>query len=354
VTNDHANATRRTFLTVLGSIGVGGLAGCTGGGGGATDGPTGTSEGTMEGSMGTTEGSMSNGEDSMETTEGSMEGATPTDPAMAPRATVDRFSESAGTLMIRTGEAGLPGPDEPIDFDRAPFLTKGLGPDGDPVQYYNFDVQSTTPAPIYAFFREDGTPVTDQLNVVGTKPGDDGYNDFWQVNRVTVSDDYEANTVTDVATLVAGDYDIEATNVVKNCPIVPAGSTASKRYRDGDADLVEGWYDGKVVTYFLFEEAPLKLQNGQVPLSPIYVSFEVNPGEEGGGPASGFATEMDSDRTHNVLTSLPGEDGYSPLWLVNVYDNADFESVSDRASAVDATQLAAGTAMVNCPVVSVD
>jgi hypothetical protein len=39
---------------------------------------------------------------------------------------------------------------------------------------------------------------------------------------------------------------------------------------------------------------------------------------------------------------------------VNVYDNADFESVMDLASAKDANVLAQGAANVNCPLVAVD
>jgi hypothetical protein len=277
----------------------------------------------------------------------------PTDPADASRASIDRFSSDAGTLMVRDEMNELPGPDEPLDFDQGPFITQGLGPDGNVVQYYNFDVQPTEPAPIYALFYGNGDPVEDQLNIVDVIPGDDGYNDFWHVNTVTVPDDYEANTITSVAGLTEAGYDIEATRIIKNCPIVPDGSTASKRHGGGSAELVEGWYDGQVVSYFLFEEAPLETTgDGSVPLSPIYVSFNTNPGEDGGGPASGFMTESGSPQTHNVVATLPGDDGYSPLWMVNVYDNADFDTVSDLDSATDATILANGVATVNCPLVS--
>ena len=54
------------------------------------------------------------------------------------------------------------------------------------------------------------------------------------------------------------------------------------------------------------------------------------------------------------MATIPSDDGYSPLWLVSVYDNADFDSVSDLASAEAANILAAGVATVNCPVVSVE
>ena len=344
--SDHE--TRRRFLLGTGSIAAVALAGCTG-----TD-DDGSDDGMDD------EGDMKNGDggDTMDGEEDTMEngGMEPTDPMGAARASIDRFSEDAGTLFVRTGENDLPGPDEPIDFDQGPFITRGLGPDGEMVEYYNFDVQPTAPAPIYAFFYENGDPVADQLNIVDVIPGDSGYNDFWRVNMVTVPDDYEANTVTSVSGITEAGYDIQQTEVIKNCPIVPEGSTASKHYGDDhdEAPVVQGWYDGQVVEYFLFEEDSFEATGGEMPLSPIYVSFNVNPGREGGGPPSGFVTEDGSSQTHNVVATLPGDASYSPLWMVNPYDNADFESVSDLDSATDANVLAEGIATVNCPIVTVE
>ncbi|SEL59344.1 hypothetical protein [Haloferax larsenii] len=331
------HSTRRRFLVAAGVGGATLLAGCTGTTGGDSD-ETMADETTTEPTTG-----MDSGE------------GMATDPMSAPRATIDRFSEAAGTLMVRTDENGLPGPDEAIDFDQMPFITQGLGPDGSVVRYYNFDVQTTTPAPIYVLFREgEDTPISGQLNVIDVIPGDEGYNDFWQVHKVTVPESYEANTVTSLADIGDAGYETEATETLVNCPVVPDGSTASMRYDDGDTGLVEGWYKGEVVSYFQFTEVPLSVSDGSVPLSPIYVAFNVNPGEDGGGPASGFMTEEGSDQTHNVVATVPGDQGYSPLWFVNIYDNAEFGSVSDLDSATDAEQLASGAATVNCPVVSVE
>jgi len=339
--------TRRQFVRATGGITALALAGCAGNG----DGGTSPDEENMEETM--ADDSMT--DEPMDGTEAEEEmddGMEPTDPMDAPRATIDRFSEAAGTLHVRGPDADLPGADEPIDFDRQ-FLVRGLGPDGGTVQYYDFDVQPTAPAPIYAFVYENGDPVDGQRNVVGVIPGDEGYNDFWQVNTVTVPDDYEANTITSAGDLMDAGYDVDSTSVIKNCPIVPHGSTASMRHGDGTAELVEGWYEGQVVSYFLFEEAPLETADGAVPRSPIYVAFNENPGEAGGGPPSGFVTEADGEQTHNVIATVPGDEGYSPLWRVNIYDNADFERVSDLESAGDAAILASGAADVNCPVVSI-
>ncbi len=62
-------------------------------------------------------------------------------------------------------------------------------------------------------------------------------------------------------------------------------------------------------------------------------------------------TEPGTDQTHNVLATVPGDDGCSPLWHVNIYHNADFDAVMDLESALDAELLAEGAAHVNCPVV---
>ncbi|AFO57357.1 hypothetical protein [Natrinema sp. J7-2] len=323
--------TRRQLLAKTGTLGLALMAGCMGNGSTGTDG---TSDG------------MNRSE-----TDGTGD---VTDPGDAPRTRIDRFSDAAGTLMVRSDANELPEPNEPIDFDQKPFVTEGFGPDGEMVTYYNFDVQPTTPAPIYALFREgEETPLEDQRNIIDVIPGDEGYNDFWHVHEVTVPADYEANTATSVQDLQDGGYDITATDVLKNCPVVPDGSTASLRHGEGDTGLVEGWYEGQIVSYFLFEETPLTVTDGSVPVSPIYVTFNENPGEDGGGPPSGFVTEDGGDRTHNVVATVPNDDGYSPLWSINVYDNADFASVSDLESATAATLLESDVATVNCPVVSV-
>lgn len=336
--------TRRTVIATTGTIAALGLAGCT-----SSANDDGSSDDGMDDGMNNESMDDSMDDESME--DGMDNEMEPTDPADAPRATVDRFSEAAGTLHVRGSGNNLPEADEPIDFDER-FLIDGFGPDGETIQYYDFDVQPTAAAPIYTFVDENGDPIEDQRNVIGVIPGDEGYNDFWHVNKVTVPDEYEPNTITSASALMDTDYEIEQMSTIKNCPVVPAGSTASMRGGDSTTDLIDGWYDGEIVSYFEFTEAPLESEDGTVPLSPIYVTFNTNPGEDGGGPPSGFMTEDGSNQTHNVTATVPGDDSYSPLWQVSIYDNADFESVSDLNSATDAEILESGAANVNCPVVS--
>ena len=277
----------------------------------------------------------------------------PLDPDQAPIAAVDRFSEKAAHLQVRTADNKIPGPNEPVDFDTGPFITQGLSPTtGKPVRYYNFDVQGTAAAPVYVLYREgEDKPVDGQLDIIDTLPGEKGYNDFRQVWKVSVPKDYVANLITDEGTLRDAGYQMQQTDTLRNMPVVPDKSKASMRLKGESAELQRAWYGGKVAKFFSFGEAPLTAAGGNVPLSPIYVTFNVNPGQPNGGPGSGFHTEPNSEQTHNVPFTLPGDAGYSPLWLVSVYDNADFPSVRDRATVLKAKVLAPGVATVNCPIV---
>ena len=275
------------------------------------------------------------------------------DPSTAQVVAIDRFSAQAGHLQARSSTNGLPAANAPVDFDQGPFITQGFGPTGQIVKYYNFDVQPAAPAPIYAFFEAgSSSPVAGQLNVIDTIPGDVGYNDFWQVMMVTVPTGYVANTVASLSEIQAAGYTITPTNTLVNCPVVPAGSTASLRIGGASPGLTQGWYRGQVVNYFNFNEASLTLTNGAIPTAPIYVTFNINPDKPNGGPASGFETEPSSMQTHNVAASVPGQAGYSPLWAVGIYDDADFSSVANLTTAMAATLLAPGP-LVNCPIVSV-
>jgi hypothetical protein len=281
-------------------------------------------------------------------------GGTPgKDPMSSELAAIDRFSDQAGHLMVRSTSPSLPGPGQAINFDQgAPFITEGLGPTGQKVSYYNFDVQPTAPAPIYVFFGPSDQPVAKQLNVIDAVPGDAGYSDFWQVHKVSVPASYVANSATSLAEITAAGYPVQATDMLVNCPIVPDGSVAALRVGGGSAGLESGWYRDKVVKYFNFQERTLS--GTAVPLSPIYVAFNINPQQAGGGPGSGFKTEAGSAQTHNVVATIPSDGSYSPLWSVDVYDNSAFSSVSNLATAMTAPSLGAGVATVNCPIVSIN
>jgi hypothetical protein len=267
----------------------------------------------------------------------------------AEKVSVDRFSSTFAHLMVRTATNGMPAANASINFDVAPFITKGLSPTGAVTEYYNFDVQPTTPDDIYVLFKAGATsPVAGQNNIIPTIPGDVGYNDFWVVNKVTVPETYVANSLTSEAEILASGYSISKTNMIVNCPVVPFGSTASKKYGGGSQSLTWGWYKNKAVAYFSFEEKALSATaTGSVPTSPIYVMFNDNMQ----GPASGFKVEMGTMQTHNVLATAPSDASYSPLWQVHMVDNAGFASISNLATAQSANILNPNAALVNCPTV---
>ena len=174
------------------------------------------------------------------------------------------------------------------------------------VEYYNFDVQPTALAPIWVLFTPGAiAPVPGQLNIIDKIPGESGYNDFWVVRKVTVPSDYVANSVTSYSEILALGYTIENTDMIVNCPVVPEGSTATKRLAGESNAIVSGWYKDKVCFYFSFGEHPL--MGNAVPTSPIYVIFNINPDLPMGGPSSGFVVETGTDQTHNVLATLPGQ-----------------------------------------------
>lgn len=266
----------------------------------------------------------------------------------AERVSVDRFSSTAGHLMVRTATNGLPQANAPINFDQGPFITVGLDSNGNVVRYYNFDVQPTAPAPIYVFFKTgESTPLSGQNNVINVIPGDAGYNDFWLVKKVNVPSNYVPNTLTSEAEILASGFNIETTNVAVNCPVVPFGSTAARSKTPNTQSLLTlGWYKGKAVAYFNFDEASITTANGLVPTSPIYVMFNDN----NAGPSSGFRTEPGTNQTHNVVATSPGNSGYSPLWSVNVIDNMNFNTVNNLSTALAVSSTPAG-ANVNCPLV---
>ena len=277
----------------------------------------------------------------------------PMDPGHAPVASVDRFSDTAGTLLRRSTDKRLPAPNEPMNFDTAPLDTLGLSPKGEPVLYYHLDVQSTTPAPVYVLYREgEDAPVQDQLDIIDTLPGEKGYNDFRQVWKVWVPSNYIANTITDASTLLQAGYKSEKTDKLLNMPVVPDKSRARTRLNGANAELQHAWYRGQVAKFFLFDEAPLSVSGDKVPVSPIYDGFTINPGQPGGEME--FCTDPNSKQTHNVVATVPGDKAYSPLWLRIVYDSAACASVRNLDTAIKAKVVPAKVLRVNCPIVSIE
>ncbi len=222
--------------------------------------------------------------------------------------------------------------------------------------YYDFgsnsaitsDASKVVPAPIYAFatgMDANGNPqmVAGQHNVIDVVPGDPGYSDLWQVNLVIVPADYVANTIKSVADIQKSGYKVESTNMLVNCPVVPAGSKlAEANPGNGSTGTTQGWYKGRAVEYFDFGASPSTTE-------PIYA----------------FATGMDANGNpqlvagqHNVIDVLPGMPDYSPFWDVNlVIVPAGYQANSITSAAQvkqSGFQVLHPGKVVNCPVIRTD
>ena len=190
--------------------------------------------------------------------------------------------------------------------------------------------QTVDTAPIYVLFHENGQPVAGQYNIIDVVPGEPGYSDLWQVNMVTVPNDYVANTVTSYAGIVTAGYPVTPTNTLVNCPIVAAGT--GLQY--SQMPLVQGWHDGSPVYYFDFGMNP-------VTTAPIYAFF--------------YADDMPVPGQRNVVDTIPGEAGYSDFWRVHkvtVPDDYQANSAKSLADIQAAGYTITPTAiLVNCPIV---
>ena len=67
---------------------------------------------------------------------------------------------------------------------------------------------------VYLFRDGQTTPVEGQLNVVDVIPGQPGDNDFWQIMKVTVPENYVANSITSVDEIRTGGFKVEPTTMV--------------------------------------------------------------------------------------------------------------------------------------------
>lgn len=103
--------------------------------------------------------------------------------------------------------------------------------------------------------------------------------------------------------------------------------------------LHDGWYRDRVVRYLLFENPESSATTefgGQLISAPVMYAFFDNDRDE----VDGFALDDDGS-THNVVTRLPTQEGYSPLWALRVFKLSVFDRVMSVGSAQD-----------NAPVVS--
>lgn len=217
------------------------------------------------------------------------------------------------------------------------------------VVYYDFganthasaDGLEVITAPIYVLvtgFDESGNPqaVEGQYNIIDVVPGDEGYSDLWEVTFVTVPEDYEANTITSAQEILEAGYELTVPGIYVNCPVVPTGSTLDN---PDAANLVTGWYKGQEVSYFDFGlNDPIT--------APIYAF--ITGFDDAGNP-------LFVEGQNNVIGVVPGDEGYSAFWYVNlVVVQEDY--IANSITSFDQVdtgmyEILQPGLLVNCPVV---
>jgi len=249
---------------------------------------------------------------------------------------IDRFNDQVATFFRRSENPDLPGPNEPIDFDDPRFNKKAFGPDGEIIKFYNFDVRPREPAIVYMPVDRRGDQLVGQLPIFDRIPGEEGYSDFWHINQVRVIDpEYRPNALSDAQAVLDSGWEITPTETLMQAVMVPDHSKADLRFDPAtSSDLLNGWYQGKVVKYFLFahpaSSAMIDFGSGQINTPQMYGFFANDRDEK-----DGFEFDLETEMTHNVATRLPGEEGYSPLWVLQVFKLTVFDRVQDLASALD-------------------
>lgn len=282
-------------------------------------------------------------------------------PEYLPIAVVDRFSDAAGRFFRRSEDGGLPAPGEPIDFDQARFLHRGLGPNGERVVFYHFDARPAQPPPVYLVVDRRGNRVAGQLPIFDLLPGEEGHSDLWQVHEVQVVDPlYKANALSSRQAILDGGYPVTATEELMNCVMVPPGSRAARRFDPATpVSPQDGWHQGQIVKYLLFEHpastARAAFGGGVLVPQQMYAFLADDVGLSGG-----FARD-EAGLTHNVVAALPGqgEQGdYTPLWLVRVLRLTAFDRVTNLATAGDQIAENLNPAFtdltINAPIVAVE
>jgi hypothetical protein len=224
------------------------------------------------------------------------------------------------------------------------------------------DVPRSALANLYLFMNgvEGPNPFGFQMNVLDSTLGDPGYSPLWRHTFVTWNRGVEPRELTSEEEIIeaeaAGDVTLERSDLVVNCPVLPEGQTSFP--------IVTGFADDSLVDYTLQEisdpmvadmmrgltDYPLELVeslSGVPQAANLYLFMN---GLEGPNP---FGFQM------NVIDTVPGDDGYSPLWLHTFVEWAQgaepreltSEDAILEAEAAGELTLETTELVINCPVV---
>lgn len=199
-----------------------------------------------------------------------------------------------------------------------------------------------------------------QANVIDSVPGEPGYSPLWLHTFVKWVDPEKARELKSEEEIKdaekAGDVTLEASKLVINCPVLPAGKTAFP--------IVTGWVDGKSVDYTLQEISDpmvtkLMTDKTQFPLTTVASLGDVPQVATLYLFMNGISGPNPFGFQRNVIDSVPGEPGYSPLWLHTFVKWNDpskaRELKSDTeirsAEAAGEVTLEGSKLVINCPVI---
>ena len=206
------------------------------------------------------------------------------------------------------------------------------------------DVPDSSTAKLYLFMNgvEGPNPFGFQPNVVDSVPGDAGYSPLWRVYAVTWADGVEARELKSEAEILAaqtaGELTFEKAPLVKNSPVV-----------DTLPPRIGGFYNGRTVDYFLTDVSVEAEAAGLSDATGFPVTFVPSLGDVPDASTAKLYLFMNGVEgpnpfgfQPNVVDSVPGDAGYSPLWRVYAVTWADGAEARELKSEADI--LAAETA----------
>jgi hypothetical protein len=225
------------------------------------------------------------------------------------------------------------------------------------------DVPKEALANLYLFMNgiEGPNPFGFQMNVIDSVPGEPGYSPLWVHTFVDGNKGVEPRELTSEQEILdaeeAGDVTLEASDLVINCPVLPSGET--------NFPIVTGFVDGQLVDYTLQEISDPEVtdlmteKTGGYPLETVESLSRVPQvanlylfmnGIDGPNP---FGFQM------NIIDTVPGEPGYSPLWLHTFVEwkegvePSELTSEDEVLAAQEAGEVTLETTdlVINCPVI---
>jgi hypothetical protein len=224
------------------------------------------------------------------------------------------------------------------------------------------NVPSKALANLYLFMNgvAGPNPFGFQRNVIDSVPGEAGYSPLWLHTFVKWKNPAKARELKSEeqikAAARAGEVTLERSKLVVNCPVLPSGKD--------DFPVVTGYVDGKFVDYTLQEisdPAVTKLITNKTgfPLVTVRSLGDVPQVANLYLFMNGIAGPNPFGFQRNVIDSVPGQPGYSPLWLhtfVKWKDPTRARELKSQAEILSASQagevtLERSKLVIDCPVI---